>query len=174
MRFSRVLQLSLLLAMGASAQVTLTGTSALTTNGSNGAPTGTYISYGSTRIALPTPSYGSTSLLSSSMAAGNSSGSTATSQSSTPPSITYLVGGHGTSSPSLKGTVMRNVTSTSSSAQPSNQQPCNGHTGFCNRKFSNITMIAAHNSPFVLPNNAASNQVLGVTTQLRDGIRMCG
>lgn len=32
-------------------------------------------------------------------------------------------------------------------------------------------MVVAHNSPFVKPRNAASNQVLGVETQLNDGIR---
>jgi hypothetical protein len=34
-------------------------------------------------------------------------------------------------------------------------------------------MVVAHNSPFVRPHNAASNQVLGVETQLNDGIRGC-
>ena len=33
-------------------------------------------------------------------------------------------------------------------------------------------MVTAHNSPFTIPNNAASNQVLPVLTQLNDGIRM--
>ncbi|KAL8822050.1 MAG: hypothetical protein Q9223_000042 [Gallowayella weberi] len=35
-----------------------------------------------------------------------------------------------------------------------------------------ITEVAAHNSPFVAPNNAAANQALGVIDQLNDGIRM--
>ena len=34
------------------------------------------------------------------------------------------------------------------------------------------THIYADNSPFVVPNNAASNQQLGVVDQLNDGIRM--
>jgi hypothetical protein len=33
--------------------------------------------------------------------------------------------------------------------------------------------VAAHNSPFVRPNNAASNQRLDVIQQLNDGVRMC-
>ncbi|KAL2000485.1 hypothetical protein VTN02DRAFT_2995 [Thermoascus thermophilus] len=33
-------------------------------------------------------------------------------------------------------------------------------------------MVAAHNSPFVMERNWAANQVLDVTTQLNDGIRM--
>jgi hypothetical protein len=40
---------------------------------------------------------------------------------------------------------------------------------FCNWEYSNITMFAAHNSPFIM----ASNQYLDVTTtQLNDGIRL--
>jgi len=63
-------------------------------------------------------------------------------------------------------------TATSSSARPSNTQPCNGYAEFCSRKYSNITMIAAHNSPFNIEGNIAANQALDVTTQLNDGIRM--
>jgi hypothetical protein len=72
----------------------------------------------------------------------------------------------------MNSTALRSATSASSSAQPTNTQPCNGHVQFCDRKFSNITMVAAHNSPFVRAGNAASNQALDVTTQLNDGIRM--
>jgi hypothetical protein len=64
------------------------------------------------------------------------------------------------------------VTSTSSAVGPVNTVPCNGHPEFCNRKYSNVTYVAAHNSAFVVPNNAASNQMLPVRTQLNDGIRM--
>ena len=63
-------------------------------------------------------------------------------------------------------------TATSSSARPTNTQPCNGYPEFCNRKYSNITHIAAHNSPFDIQGNVASNQQYGVTTQLNDGVRM--
>ncbi|KAH7084954.1 PLC-like phosphodiesterase [Paraphoma chrysanthemicola] len=57
-------------------------------------------------------------------------------------------------------------------ARPSNTQPCNNYVEFCNRKYSNITEVCAHNSPFTRQNNAARNQDYGVTQQLNDGIRM--
>jgi hypothetical protein len=63
------------------------------------------------------------------------------------------------------------ASSTSSAAEPTNTTPCNNYAEFCNRKYSNITMVCAHNSPFVMPGNAASNQDLPVTAQLNDGIR---
>lgn len=50
--------------------------------------------------------------------------------------------------------------------------PCNGYTEFCDRKYGNITFVAAHNSPFVQPGSVAANQDLDVTIQLNDGIRM--
>jgi hypothetical protein len=56
--------------------------------------------------------------------------------------------------------------------RPSNTQPCNNYPEFCTRKYSNITEVCAHNSPFVRPRNVASNQALGVTQQLNDGIRV--
>jgi hypothetical protein len=48
---------------------------------------------------------------------------------------------------------------------------CNGYSELCSRKYSNITMVGAHNSPFVQRNNLAANQNLRVTQQLDDGIR---
>ncbi|PKY00878.1 PLC-like phosphodiesterase [Aspergillus campestris IBT 28561] len=53
-----------------------------------------------------------------------------------------------------------------------NTQPCNGHPEFCARKYSNVSIVAAHNSPFVKPGNVAANQALDVESQLDDGIRM--
>ncbi|KAI9701571.1 MAG: hypothetical protein M1836_001627 [Candelina mexicana] len=61
---------------------------------------------------------------------------------------------------------------TSSSEMPTNTQPCNNWPEFCERKYSNITEVTAHNSMFVRPGNAASNQELEVIAQLNDGIRM--
>ncbi|KAI5359780.1 putative PLC-like phosphodiesterase, TIM beta/alpha-barrel domain superfamily [Septoria linicola] len=61
---------------------------------------------------------------------------------------------------------------TSSAAAPTNTVPCNGWPEFCTRKYSNVSMITSHNSAFVVPNNAASNQELSVLTQLNDGVRM--
>lgn len=64
--------------------------------------------------------------------------------------------------------------STSVAARPTvNTQPCNGYVEFCDRKFSNVSMVVAHNSPFVKPHNAASNQIYPVLTQLQDGVRGC-
>ena len=48
---------------------------------------------------------------------------------------------------------------------------CNGYVEFCDRKYSNVTYIVAHNSPFHKEHNAASNQDFDVTTQLDDGVR---
>ncbi|KIW05139.1 uncharacterized protein PV09_03690 [Verruconis gallopava] len=61
---------------------------------------------------------------------------------------------------------------TSSSARPTNTQPCNGYVEFCDRSYSNITYVAAHNFPFIKKNNAARNQDYGIIDQLNDGIRM--
>ena len=60
----------------------------------------------------------------------------------------------------------------SAPARPSNTQPCNNYVEFCSRKYSNITEVAAHNSPFTRQNNAARNQEYPVTQQLNDGIRV--
>lgn len=60
---------------------------------------------------------------------------------------------------------------TSASPIPSNSRRCNGYVEFCERKFSNISMVVAHNSPFVRPHNVASNQLYPVLNQLNDGIR---
>ncbi|KAG6088760.1 hypothetical protein E4U30_006052 [Claviceps sp. LM220 group G6] len=63
-----------------------------------------------------------------------------------------------------------NFTATTSSA-PKNTQPCNKYVEFCTRKYSNITNVGCHNSPFVRPGNSGSNQELDVTAQLNDGVR---
>ncbi|GKT50295.1 putative serine carboxypeptidase [Colletotrichum spaethianum] len=72
----------------------------------------------------------------------------------------------------VTSTVTGNATqSTTAPAGPTNTQPCNNYVEFCDRKYSNITEIGCHNSPFVRPGNSASNQALDVTTQLNDGVR---
>lgn len=53
-----------------------------------------------------------------------------------------------------------------------NRIPCNNYPEFCNRKYSNVTEVSAHNSMFTQPNNVARNQDYGVIAQLNDGIRM--
>ncbi|KFA79399.1 hypothetical protein S40288_06083 [Stachybotrys chartarum IBT 40288] len=60
---------------------------------------------------------------------------------------------------------------TSTAAQPTNTQPCNNYVEFCSRKYSNISFVGAHNSPFVRPGNSGSNQALDVRQQLDDGVR---
>ncbi|KAK4958386.1 hypothetical protein LTR10_004813 [Elasticomyces elasticus] len=74
------------------------------------------------------------------------------------------------SSTSSNGTAT--ASSTLSAALPVNTLPCNGYPEFCNRRYSNITEVCAHNSAFVVKNNAASNQALPIMDQLDDGIRM--
>ncbi|PHH90706.1 hypothetical protein CDD83_2893 [Cordyceps sp. RAO-2017] len=64
-----------------------------------------------------------------------------------------------------------NRTQTTTSEPPRNTQPCNNHVEFCSRKYSNITNVGAHNSPFVRPGNSGSNQELPVKMQLDDGVR---
>ena len=63
-------------------------------------------------------------------------------------------------------------TTTSTAPVASNTVPCNNYPEFCNRKYSNITEVCAHNSAFSIKNNAASNQELGIVDQLNDGVRM--
>ena len=49
-------------------------------------------------------------------------------------------------------------------------EDCNGHTSLCGRRYSNITMIGAHNSPFV-GQLLSDNQSKDVEEQLDRGIR---
>lgn len=168
--------LSLLLAGQTAAQVTLSGTNSVTSTGAD-YPTGTSLTYApDTSISTQTDSsrFG-TLFTDSSTMTSNATGTGSTSTSSS--SRTLLVGSSAstsTTSRALNGTAFGNstATSTSTSAVPTNTQPCNGYPEFCSRKFSNITYVAAHNSPFIKPGNAASNQELPVTTQLEDGVRM--
>lgn len=53
-----------------------------------------------------------------------------------------------------------------------NTQACNNYVEFCQRKYSNITEVCAHNSPFHVKGSLSSNQLYDVITQLDDGIRM--
>ncbi|KAL9585052.1 MAG: hypothetical protein Q9203_004413 [Teloschistes exilis] len=143
-------------------------------------PTGTSVSYltlNSTKTLSSGSLSGETAILATTIAVANGtivsvSGSPTTSSTSSI-SVTILQGSH-TISPNISGNSTGNTTlsRTSTSAQPTNTQPCNNYPEFCSRKYSNITQVAAHNSPFVAPNNAAANQALGVIDQLNDGIRM--
>lgn len=126
-------------------------------------PSGSYETYGTT-ITLDN---GDSSVMVGSMMNGTSATPTSGNQTvvTTSNSVTVLVGGTGT---------MANATgSTSPTSTPVvNTQPCNGWAEFCERKYSNITMVTAHNSPFVRTGTVAANQALDVTAQLDDGVRM--
>lgn len=149
---------------------------------------GSYISYTTTRTVSSLTSglspNGSMTALSSSMGAAKASASSnaqrGASTTSRPVTLLQgplrsntatLVSGNST----LNGTATTGSTAsrTSSSETPTNTQPCNNWPEFCQRKYSNITEVAAHNSMFVRLDNAASNQELEVIAQLNDGIRMC-
>ncbi|KAH0536037.1 hypothetical protein FGG08_007058 [Glutinoglossum americanum] len=63
-------------------------------------------------------------------------------------------------------------TTSSATPTPTSKSPCNGYLEFCERQYSNITEVCAHNSPFNIRGDPFSNQELNVTAQLNDGIRM--
>lgn len=87
-------------------------------------------------------------------------------------SVSLTVIGGDASNSTASSTRNQTASSTSSSARPTNTVPCNGFPEFCNRKYSNITQVVAHNSAFVVKNNAASNQWYPIRDQLNDGVRM--
>ncbi|KAK0514303.1 hypothetical protein JMJ35_002920 [Cladonia borealis] len=171
------LPITLLLAIETQAQtrtasdVILSGTQPIGSSINLGVPTGSQVSYisCSTTVSLNA----STVAFETFMAVANTSSAT---KSSTSTSMSLLRGTVGASSSStLNATTARNSTvsrTTSPSAIPTNTQACNNYPEFCNRKYSNITYVGAHNSPFVAPHNAAANQDLGVLDQLNDGIRL--
>lgn len=68
-------------------------------------------------------------------------------------------------------TTASNATASTAMPTPTNTQPCNNHVELCTRKYSNISYVGAHNSPFVRPGNTGSNQELPVKMQLNDGVR---
>jgi hypothetical protein len=187
MLLSRLLPLGYLIASIVAAKTTsddgvLVLTGATSTSGTATVPTGSYITYSSTiTVSKSSQSTGSTSSTGSTTtgsATGNSTSGSTTITSSTE-SRTLLAGSTRThtSSSSINGTATGNSTisststSTSTSAQPTNTTPCNNYAEFCARKYSNLTQVAAHNSPFV-GTGAAANQAYSVTTQLNDGIRL--
>jgi hypothetical protein len=102
---------------------------------------------------------------------GNSSLAATVSSSSSSRSLLGITGANPSNLPT--GNATASGTTTSTHPQATNSQPCNGYVEFCDRRLSNISMVVAHNSPFVVPQNAASNQMLKVETQLNDGIRGC-
>ncbi|KAL9631789.1 MAG: hypothetical protein Q9164_005701 [Protoblastenia rupestris] len=187
------LPLTLLLAIEARAQSVTDTVSSIILSGSNVPPSSlpnfggdllptgpeaSYLSYTTTNIVNSSVANIATTFAEANGTLPSSASTRTRTTSST--SVSILQGTFGEASPtgSLNGTnstFTNNSTASrtsSSSATPTNTQPCNNYPELCDRKYSNITFVAAHNSPFVNPNNAAANQYLGVTDQLNDGIRM--
>ncbi|KAL8841057.1 MAG: hypothetical protein Q9170_001082 [Blastenia crenularia] len=186
----RMVFLTLFLCAEAYAQSSFSGTNTLPTTGTSSTsipnlggdvvPTGagvSYLSLTSTTTLSSAILSGETALLASTIAVANGSAVSeivsSTIPSSSSSAFTLLEG----PSPTIlaaNATVSGNntISQASTSAQPTNTQPCNNYPELCTRRYGNITEVAAHNSPFVAPNNAAANQALGVIDQLNDGIRM--
>jgi hypothetical protein len=139
---------SQILLSGSSLTGPVTGSSEATS------PTGSYASYSSTVTASTSGILGSITNGATILGTGN-----VTSYISVSSQI-ILQGSNATS------------TQTIAPPQPTNKTPCNNYPEFCSRKYSNITEVSAHNSPFDIANNIASNQHYPVTTQLNDGIRL--
>lgn len=135
--------------------------------GSDGVPTGSYLSYTTTS----TNPNGTIADIATTIANANA---TATATSATTSSASLLQGTviGGSSNATNATTASNSTASRTTSAAPTNTQPCNNYPELCSRKYSNITFVAAHNSPFITPNNIGANQELGVFSQLNDGIRM--
>ena len=123
-------------------------------------PTGLYETFSSTITLASTtrPDDGA------SIAPNGTDTGTATTQT-----VTYLTGSVRSSSSTQSGN--SSVTSTAAPPAQTNTRPCNNYPELCDRKYSNITQVGCHNSPFARPGSAASNQALNVTQQLDDGIR---
>ncbi|KAI1809542.1 PLC-like phosphodiesterase [Poronia punctata] len=132
-------------------------------------PTSLYQAFPS-QITLDTGSLRSIPDITDSIATITHNNTAATSPSEERPTktVTFLTGTvtHGTSS--LPGNETTTAVSPTPTADP---PPCNNYVEFCTRKYSNITEVACHNSPFVAPNNIAANQEYDVKQQLDDGIR---
>ncbi|KAK0728551.1 PLC-like phosphodiesterase [Lasiosphaeria miniovina] len=126
-------------------------------------PTGSYQTF-STTITLATTS------LSSALETTIAANGTVSTSTVAPPeqTVTYLTGSVPTSSPAA-GNVSTTVESPA--PKPTNTRPCNNYPEFCERKYSNITVVGCHNSPFVRPGSAAANQQYTVVDQLNDGVR---
>lgn len=151
---------------------TLEGT--LTSDGEATIPTGEYQTYSSTITLSNDGDLTSATITGSgsSMGVESATGNASSSYTTTSDSVTMLVGGMHTTVLGNASASATNATSRPTSTPVVNTQPCNGYPEFCAKKYSNVTMVAAHNSPFVKQGNVAANQVLDVTTQLNDGIRM--
>ncbi|KAK3325657.1 PLC-like phosphodiesterase [Apodospora peruviana] len=144
----------------------LTGTKTGVTE--HATPTGPYLSVTST-LTLATTSLSSGGTLGSSIAPNATDGFFSTLPTTTG-TVTFLTGS--ASSKTTTGTDNATTTiDTTTAPIPTNTRPCNNYPEFCNRKYSNITEVGCHNSPFVRAGSAAANQQFPVTDQLNDGVR---
>ena len=172
---------SLILQLSAQSVTTLSATDAavVTSTAADYATSGiTYQDESRTINITASVEYSSTTDLSSTIASASGTAATSASigsgnSSSSSATQTLLVGSSKTTA-SLNVSVPETQTAsaTSTSIRPVNTRPCNGFPEFCSKKYSNITHVAAHDSPFVRTGNIAANQYLDVETQLDDGIRM--
>jgi hypothetical protein len=67
-------------------------------------------------------------------------------------------------------TMMQRLALLSAALVPLVAAQCNGHTELCDRSWSNITLVGAHDSPFV-GSGLSDNQNINITAQLELGIR---
>ena len=152
-----------LVVLSGSAAATLTAPNV----GSDGIPTGSYLSYTTTSIEAN----GTIADIATTIANTNATAPTPSATTSSASLIQGTVVG-GSLNATNATTTSNSTASRTTSAAPTNTQPCNSYPELCSRKYSNITFVAAHNSPFITPNNVGANQELGVFSQLNDGIRM--
>ncbi|KAK0635591.1 PLC-like phosphodiesterase [Bombardia bombarda] len=138
--------------------VVLTGTR--TSDDTKTTPTNLYKTYSST-ITL------ATTTLATGVSSIESNGTISTSPTGT---LTYLTGS-ATSSMNTNEGANSTTSTTAEVPAPTNTRPCNNYPEFCDRKYSNITEVGCHNSPFVRAGSAAANQQLDVVSQLNDGVR---
>jgi len=139
----------------------LTGTRSDVPKSSTGPPTGPYQTFSSRHTLATTSLPTDLGILTASYT-----------ETSSPNTLTYLTGSV-TSSPTTTAS-SNNATSTSTSTappRPTNTRPCNNYPELCARKYSNMTQVGCHNSPFVRAGSAAANQQFPVTSQLDDGVR---
>jgi hypothetical protein len=118
-------------------------------------------------VTLPSILQASTIATTTILSKVSSSISSSNSTTPTSPFISYTITSIGGSN---KTTTSSNTHTTP--PRPSNTQPCNNYPELCTRKYSNVTEVCAHNSPFTRQRNLARNQDYGVTQQLNDGIRV--
>ncbi|PSR84173.1 PLC-like phosphodiesterase [Coniella lustricola] len=145
--------------------VVLTGTH---TSSEAVAPTSTHVS---TTITLA----GTTSIHETGLPTVTDNGTETESAMISVATLTLLTGSIAittTSTTTLAGNFTVPITTTTAAApSATNTQPCNNYVELCERKYSNITQVGCHNSPFVQKGSAAANQALDVTDQLNDGVR---